>query len=127
MPVVIGAKLGRVQPDRGKPIEIGASLEVAPSVVFDAMILPDGEAAVAALAKNGRAMEFLKDQYRHCKPIFVIGAASHLLEAAGIPATLPKDQPDPGLIIGAASEIDTFIKAIAKHRHYQRESDPPAV
>lgn len=127
VPIMIGAKLGRVQPDRGQPIEIGASLEVAPSVLFDALVLPDGEAAVAVLAKNGRALEFLKDQYRHCKPILVIGAAVQLLEATGVPPTLPNDQPDPGLIIGAASDVDAFVKAIAKHRHYQRESDPPAV
>jgi len=124
---MIGAKLGRVQPDRGKPIEIGASLEVAPSVVFDALILPDGEAAIATLSKNGRALEFLKDQYRHCKPIMAIGAAVHLLEVAGVPQSLPNDQPDPGLIIGGAGDVDRFIAALAKHRHYQRESDPPAV
>jgi catalase len=127
VPIMIGAKLGRVQPDRGKPIEIGASLEVAPSVVFDALILPDGEAAIATLSKNGRALEFLKDQYRHCKPIMAIGAAVHLLEAAGVPQSLPNDQPDPGLIIGKASDVDKFITALAKNRHYQRESDPPAV
>jgi catalase len=128
VPVMIGAKLGRVQPDGGgKPIEIGASLEVAPSVVFDALILPDGDAAIATLSKNGRALEFLKDQYRHCKPIFAIGAAAQLLDAAGVPKALPNDQPDPGLILGAASDVDTFIKALGKHRHYQRESDPPAV
>ena len=127
VPIVIGAKLGRVQADGGKPLEIGASLEVAPSVVFDALILPDGEAAANALAGNGRVLEFIKDTYRHCKPILAIGAATHVLEAAGVPLTLPSGKADPGLLFGDNNKVDSFITAIAKHRHYDRETDPPAV
>ena len=127
VPIMLGAKLGRVQPDRGQPIEIGASLEVAPSVVFDALVLPDGEAAAATLAANGRVLEFVKDTYRHCKPILAIGAASQVLEAAGVPLTLRSGKPDSGLIFGDTSLADAFIKSIAQHRHYERESDPPAV
>ena len=100
VPITLGARLGRVKSDRGKPIEIGAPIDAAPSVVFDAMVLPDGEAAAAALAKNGRVLEFLKDHYRHCKPILVLGASTQVLDAAGVPATLPNGKPDPGLIVG---------------------------
>ncbi len=127
VPVTVGAKLGRVQPDGGKPIEIGASLEVAPSVAFDALLLPDGEAAAATLAANGRVLEFVKDTYRHCKPIYAIGAAQHVLEAAGVPLTLATGKADPGLIVGGQDLVDRFITAIAQHRHYERETDPPAV
>ena len=86
VPITLGARLGRVKPDRGKPIEIGAPIDAAPAVVFDAMVLPDGKAAAAALAKNGRVLEFLKDQYRHCKPILVLGASTQILDAAGVPS-----------------------------------------
>jgi catalase len=128
VPITLGARLGRVKSDRGKPIEIGAPIDAAPAVVFDAMVLPDGEAAAAALATNGRVLEFLKDQYRHCKPILVLGASKQILEAAGVPATLPSGKPDPGLIIAKGGEAaDAFIKAIAQHRHYERETDPPLV
>ena len=71
VPITIGSRLGRVKSDRGKPVEIGAPIDAAPSVVFDALVLPDGAAAAGALAKNGRVLEFLKDTYRHCKPILV--------------------------------------------------------
>jgi len=34
-----------------------------------------------------------------------------------------------GMLVGrkakAADLISTFVKAIAKHRHYERQSDPP--
>ncbi len=128
VPITLGARLGRVKPDRGKPIEIGAPIDAAPAVVFDAMVLPDGEAAAAALAKNGRVLEFLKDQYRHCKPILVLGASTEVLDAAGVPTALPNGKPDPGLIVAKGGDAtEAFIKAIAKHRHYERESDPPIV
>jgi catalase len=129
VPVFLGARLGRVQSQAGAPIEIGASLDVAPSVVFDALVLPDGENAVASLLANGRVLEFVKDHYRHCKPILALGASAELLQAAGIPSALASGKPDPGLILGEAGErLDAFIRAIAMHRHYARESEPvPAV
>ena len=75
------------------------------------------------------AQEFIKDQYRHCKPILVFGASDQLLKAAGIHAALPSGQPDPGLLV--ASDLDTagdgLIAAIAKHRHFARETDPPRI
>ncbi|HEX6164611.1 MAG TPA: catalase, partial [Vicinamibacterales bacterium] len=128
VPVILGSRLGRVKSDGGKPVEISASLDVAPAVVFDAMVLPGGDAAAAAMSKNGRVLEFLKDQYRHCKPILVLGAATQVLESAGVPASLPNGKPDPGLIVGdGGSAVDAFINAVAKHRHYERESEPEPV
>jgi catalase len=128
VPIFLGSRLGRVKTTSGTTIEIGASLDVAPPVVFDAMVLPDGEAATAALSTNGRALEFLKDQYRHCKPILLLGTSLRLLDAVGIPAKLPSGQPDTGLITGDANQtIDRFIEAIAMHRHFAREAEPPVV
>ena len=85
VPRFVGVKLGAVDSASGDALDVEISLETAPSVVWDAMIVPDGQAAAETLAKRGQALEFLKDQYRHCKPILLIGAAQALLEAAGIP------------------------------------------
>jgi catalase len=50
------------------------------------------------------------------------------LRACGIAAALPDGQPDPGLIIASdTSAGDDFVAAIAKHRHFARETDPPRV
>ena len=88
-------------------------------------------AAAEALGNLGHALEFIKDQYRHCKPILVLGAGTSLIENAGVPATLPSGEPDPGLLLfkegGAKEALSKFTEAIAKHRHYAREIDPPAV
>jgi catalase len=89
VPRFVSLALGSVQPAAGDPIEIDVSLEAVPAVLYDAIVLPDGTDAVQALRSDGRALEFIKDQYRHCKPM--------------------------------------LIAAIAKHRHFARETDPPRV
>jgi catalase len=131
VPRFVGVTLGRVQPTSGEPLEVEISLETAPSVLWDAMIVPDGNDAADALAKRGQALEFLKDQYRHCKPILLLGAAKQLLAAAGIPAKLPSGEPDTGLLLfeNARNEtaLSAFIDALTKHRHFERETDPPRV
>ena len=60
--------------------------------------------AIDALRADGRTLEFIKDQYRHCKPILALGAGDQLLEACGIDTALPDGQPDPGLIIDVGRE-----------------------
>jgi catalase len=131
VPRFVGIKLGRVKSTSGDPIEVEVSMETAPAVVWDAMVVPDGDAAVDALSQSGHAIEFLKDQYRHCKTILLMGRASSLLRAAGIPATLPDGGADPGVLQPGAGDtdaaLDAFAAAVAKHRHFERETDPPLV
>jgi catalase len=129
VPVFIAPKLGAVRTN-GEPLQADASLEIAPSVLFDAAAICDGADSAAALSADGRALEFVKDQYRHCKALFASGAASAVLDKAGIPPQLPTGDPDSGLIIRAAGDaraVDAFVAAVAMHRHYARESDPPLV
>ena len=75
---------GRDDP-RGSRSKPTATLETMPSVLFDAVVVPDGEEAAKRLAALGQALEFLKDQYRHCKPILMLGAGRKVVEARGVP------------------------------------------
>jgi catalase len=131
VPRFVGIKLGRVESASGEPIEVEVSMEAAPSVLWDALVIPDGDGAVAALSQSGHAIEFLKDQYRHCKPILLLGSAGALLDEAGVPASLPSGEADPGLLQFRAgdteSAVQAFVDALAAHRHFQRETDPPVV
>ena len=106
-------------------------MEAAPSVVWDGLIVPGGDAALAELANSGHALEFLKDQYRHCKPILLLGAAQALLEKAGIPPTLDSGESDPGMLKSEDGHIDVavkaFVEALTQHRHFARETNPPRV
>jgi catalase len=131
VPRYVGGRVGRIEGEGGSALDVEASLEAAPSVLFDAVVLPDGETGVRALVAAGQAIEFVKDQYRHCKPILVLGRGAALLEAAGIAEAPPSGAPDPGLVLApsgvAAAALPAFIQAIAKHRHFERETDPPSV
>jgi catalase len=102
-----------------------------PSVLVDAVAVPGGAAAAKVLGRVGHAAEFIVNAYRHCKPILALGAACAFLENAGVPRTLPSGEPDPGLLMIAedatASALPAFMKAIARHRHFEREMDPPPV
>jgi catalase len=129
VPRFVSTTLGAVQPADGDAIEVDISLEAAPAVLYDALVLPDGTDAITALKADGRTLEFIKDQYRHCKPILAVGASNQLLTACGIDPVLPGGQPDPGVIAttDASTATDAFVAAIAKHRHFARETDPPRV
>ena len=130
VPRFVSTRLGPVDPSSGETIEVDVSLEAAPSVLYDAVVLPSGESAITTLQQDGRTLEFLKDQYRHCKPLLALTGADSLLQACGISPMLPTGEPDPGVIIAVTDGADTFdrfVAAIAKHRHFQRETDPPRV
>ncbi|MBK7470420.1 MAG: catalase [Betaproteobacteria bacterium] len=129
VPRFVGPRLGSFTSSDGRAVDAEISLEAGPAVVYDAVVLPGG-AAAAMLAANGAMKEFVNDMYRHCKAILALGEAALILDKAGIPAKLPDGGDDVGLIRanpGDKRAFDAFISAVAKHRVYQRETDPPAV
>jgi catalase len=127
----VGARLGSIATSEGGTLVVDVTLETTPAVLYDAVVVPAGKAAVEALGNIGQAPEFLKDQYRHCKPILVLGEGADLLQNAGIPMTLASGEPDPGLVIAEKGlqkdTVSKFTQAIAKHRHFERAMDPPEV
>ncbi len=124
---LIGPRIGSFKTASGQTIEAEASLENEPGFLFDALALPDGQEGVAALERDGHTMEFIKDQFRHCKAILALGASSALLETAGIAL----EGADAGLVVGkeggAEAAIKAFIDAMSAPRHFERESDPPMI
>ncbi|MEO8297554.1 MAG: catalase, partial [Burkholderiales bacterium] len=122
---VVAARIGPVQCADGVALDAGASFENAPGVVFDALVLPDGAAGVQALAADGHTREFITHQYRHGKTLLALGGAQALLDQAGVPATLPSGEDDPGVLHAQAEDGEAaarFIRAIARHRHPGRDA-----
>ncbi|MFN7916874.1 MAG: catalase [Vicinamibacterales bacterium] len=120
----VGSVLGRVQAGSSE-LEVDTTAEAMPSVLWDAVVVAAGQPAVAP---DGRMVEFVRDQYRHCKPILVLGDGTALLQAAGVP---PSASADLGVFVigsgSAAATAPAFITAMARHRFYERETDPPMV
>lgn len=125
VPRFVAPRIGQVKTADGVAIDADASLENEPGFLFDALVLPDGDEGVRTLSLDDHTMEFIKDQYRHGKAILVLPASVTLLEAAGASATLPSGEADPGVVQGG--DVETFIAAVARHRHPERETDPPRV
>ncbi len=131
VPRLIAPRIGALKTAEGQMLEAKASLENEPGFLFDALVLPDGEQAVAALAADPHTMDFIKDQYRHGKTILALGASKALLERAGVSDKLANGKADPGLIYTSAGDmaqgLKAFVAALGAHRHFERETDPPRV
>ena len=129
VPRFVGVKLGTLGRRKGARIAVEVTIETAPAVLWDGVIVVDG--ASAGLNSTGQAIEFLKDQYRHCKTMLLASDARGLLDRAGISPDLPSGQPDPGLHIAEScadqSVLDGVVEALTRHRHFERETDPPRV
>jgi len=128
---LVGPRIGPFTTASGETMEADASMENEPGFLFDGLVLPDGEAGVDLLATDGHTAEFIKDQYRHGKTILVLGASRMLLVESKVSETLLDGGPDAGVIVGEVGDfenaIQTFIAALGKHRHPQRETEPPRV
>ncbi len=131
VPRLVGSQLGKLEASDGSVLYVEITLEAGPSVLYDAVVVPDGESAIAALRRDAHALDFVREQYRHCKPMLVVGAAAALLKQAGVPPALPDGAADPALIGAASDDLDdavaAFKKVLAGHRSFGRETDPPAV
>ncbi|SHG65961.1 catalase [Massilia sp. CF038] len=130
-PRLVGQRLGKVSSLDGCPLDVETTFEAMPSVLFDAVIVPDGGELAGTLGVDANALEFLRQQYRHGKPMLGVGDGSELLIVAGVVLPLPDGGTDPGVIIvdGGESEAGLlqFKEMLARHRVYERETDPPRV
>jgi catalase len=133
MPKTVAPRLGVVTGAGGDQLKVDCSFLTGSSVLFDAVYVPGGEASVAALVQKDEAREFVREAYKHCKAIAANGEgvdfiASSLVdqiaEIAEI-AELEKVAEVEGVVTSrdraGAGVAAAFIKAIAKHRHWERE------
>ncbi|NWB30434.1 catalase HPII [Pseudomonas gingeri] len=105
----------------GKSLAVDGSMEGLPSVAFDGVYVPGGEASVKALAGNGVALHYVLEAYKHLKAIVLHGEAKQLLEVLHL-------QADAGLIVGSdAKALKVFVAALAQHRVWEREERAKAV
>ena len=124
VPRFVAPRIGRVETSDGETVVAEASLENEPGFLFDALVLTDGADGIAVLSEDDHTMGLIQDHYRHGKALLVLGEASCLLEQAGLPGQLPNGEVDPGIVSSDGADpasLHAFIKAIARHRHPERE------
>ncbi|WP_313079344.1 catalase [Pulveribacter sp.] len=121
----VGARIGPVAAQGGE-LDADASTENSPAFLFDALAIPG---ASEQMARDGHVDEFVRDTYRHCKPIFASGAAADLVRRV-----LPPDLDtavDPALLLqddnAGQKALQRFVALLGEPRDFSRETDPPRV
>jgi catalase len=122
---IVAAHLGFVATSSGQQLAVDHTFANMPSVMFDAVLVPGGAASAEALARDGDAVHYVLEAYKHCKTLCVIGEGVQLLRTLGIGAgeggpavagvLIGKNDPP-----GRAQLAQDFITAIARHRHWMR-------
>lgn len=125
---VIAPKLGQITSSDKKQIPVEESFLTGASVLYDAIYIPGGKNSVVTLQSNADAVHFLNEAFKHCKAIAADVEASPVLEATYFFSKIYQEFSaetvlDEGIIVDkdAKSLADKFIKAIAKHRFWERE------
>ena len=111
----VGASLGNVTARDGKAIEVEVTFETTASVLWDAVVIPAGAEAQATLSANEHVLDFVKEQYRHCKLIVALGEATTLLAAVEMRATLEDLENDPGIILAESAARTAPEQGKANH------------
>ncbi|KFY02176.1 hypothetical protein V490_00579 [Pseudogymnoascus sp. VKM F-3557] len=152
-PYIIGTRRSPIKPadatSESQYVLPTHHLEGLRSTMVDAIFIPNGT-HIATLCKSGRALQWVREAFAHCKAVGATGKGAELvLEALGPLAgthvklahhskaeieesygviTASKVMPDSGRgAIDIVSEPDDFLGkffyAISKHRIYERETD----
>lgn len=129
---IVSTHLGSLDAS-GKGLEATQTYLTAASVLFDAVFVPGGSSSIDTLKKRSEAAPFIKEAFRHAKPIggtsegadFVESTILADLAAAGgntKPGTLP------GVVLERSNSkgfAKAFADAIGKHRFWERSALVP--
>jgi catalase len=114
---IVAPKNGKIKTANGKEIKVDKTFLTTASVLFDAVYVPGGEASIETLGGEADAYQFVDEAYKHCKAIAATGEGVDFVKDtfAG------KAKGDKAVILGD-NAADDFIKAIAEHRNWERET-----
>ncbi|MHA3021904.1 catalase [Mycobacterium sp. BMJ-28] len=123
---------GSLRGGSGGELAVDRGVTTMGSVLYDAVLVPCGPDAVDALARDGYAVHFLTEAYRHLKPIAAFGAGIDLLRIAGLAESLADTTEvvsERGVIstTAAADELpeafaEQFVAALGLHRAWDRDT-----
>ncbi|MBC7381940.1 MAG: catalase [Bacteroidia bacterium] len=119
---VIAAQLGYIKGISKMDIKVDLNFITASSVLFDAVYIPGGAKSIASLKQEPDVINFINEAYKHCKPIAADAEGAEMLQTSteiGMHYKHGKNEIMQGIVLNGKS-LD-FIKAIAKHRFWERE------
>ena len=120
---------GKIKSADGQEIDVEMTFVTAASVMFDAIYVPGGKQSIDTLKKEGDAINFITEAFKHCKAIATSGEGINLFELADLKgvniASNGKVGADKGVVTcpsggDLAQFSQAFIDAIMQHRHWMR-------
>jgi catalase len=111
---IVAPKIGGALAADGTQVPADHIPSGGPSVIFDAVVVAPGAAAVPTLLLDVAAVNWVADAFAHCKVIGVVGAAQPLLDKANV-------KPDAGVIEVTAKSVKAFVDAAMNGRIWDRE------
>jgi catalase len=120
---VIAPHGGVVLGENGTELPVDFSLPTVCSVLFDAVYIAGGDAAVEVLEAETRAIEFVEEAHKHCKAVAATGRAVKFLQSTRVAPSIAEQDPAVATGNGPAKQVAAaFVKAISQHRNWDRES-----
>ncbi|CAM5536087.1 catalase [Streptomyces aurantiogriseus] len=127
----LAATDGTVKGADGELYAVDRALPTVASVLYDAVLLPGGPTGTPPITLDPDAMRFVRDAYRHGKPVGAVGSGVGVvsaLEPEGVRLSTEYHRvvADRGVVTdtspGSASRefVEAFVAAIAAHRHWDR-------
>ncbi len=84
---------GGVSTEDGGRLAVTRAVTTVGSVLYDAVVVPDGEDSAIALASDGFAVHFVAQAYKHAKTIAAVGAGVALLDQAEVLSNEGTEEP----------------------------------
>jgi len=109
--------------------KVDRAMQTMASVLYDAVLVAGGRESVEALRRNGTAVRYVAEAYKHGKPVGALGEGVELLREAPLnDAKLSDDGlvDESGVVTlangngGLDQFAAAFARAIAAHRHFDR-------
>ena len=122
---IIAPRLGEVKGEKGTVLKVDHSLATVGSVLFDAVLIPAGKTSV--LWNDAHAVLFVKEAYKHGKPIAAVADGAKLLATAARSAgCIDGEFAGPGVFKAAGKIVTTgfvksFVQSLAQHRFPDRK------
>ncbi|GAA4216813.1 catalase [Actinocatenispora rupis] len=122
VPEVLGVVDGTVTSTDGDDLPVARQHGTVDAALYDAVLVPDGADAVAALAADGAASRYVLTAFKHGKPVGGLGAGADLVSRL-LGDSL--DGGDDGVVLSDGTDgfAERFAAALARHRWFERPLD----